>query len=138
MRRLCLLLLLATTACVERRLHIRTEPEGARILVNGKQVGRSPVAWRFDHYGTVLVEAELEGYEPVQQKVVLRTPWYERPVLDFFSELVLPMRIRDDHAVALILAPRRPVTEADRPAIAKRVAELGERAALRRKEAGEP
>ncbi|MGQ0614238.1 MAG: PEGA domain-containing protein [Planctomycetaceae bacterium] len=138
MRRVCLLLLLATTACVERRLHIRTEPEGARILVNGRDVGRSPVAWRFDHYGTVLVEAELEGYEPAQRTVALRTPWYQRPVLDFFSELVLPARIRDDHAVVFPLARRRPVTEADRPAIAKRVEELAERAAKRRKEAGEP
>lgn len=137
MRRLLPLLLLAC-ACVERKLHVRTEPPGARILVNGTEIGRSPTAWPFDHYGVVLVEAELEGYEAAQRRVVLRIPWYERPVLDFFSELVVPARIRDDHAVDIPLTPRRRLGEGDRPAIERRVEEMARRAAERRKEAEAP
>ena len=108
-----LLFLLATmTACVERRLWVRTDPKGAAVRINGRDVGRSPVGWRFDHYGTVLVEAELAGHEPIQKEVRLKSPWDQKPVIDFFADVLVPIRIRDDHEVKLQLEPSKPLTAA--------------------------
>jgi len=104
---LLLALVPALGACVERRLLVRTDPPGAEVKVNGDVVGRAPAVWRFDHYGTVLVEAELAGHEPVQQEVKLSSPWYQKPVIDFFADVVVPARIRDDHEVELRLEPSR-------------------------------
>ncbi len=106
-----LALLLLSAACVERRLHIRTDPEGAAVRVNGRDVGPSPAVWRFHHYGTVLVEASHPGHEPEQRVVELKTPWYQRPVADFFADVLLPKRIRDDHEVSMRLTPLPDMTE---------------------------
>ena len=106
-------LLCIVGACVERRLFIRTEPEGATVRVNGQRIGTSPTEWRFTHYGTVLVEAELHGHEGVQQEVLLRSPWYQKPVVDFFSDVLVPAKIKDDHEVTLQLAPLPEMTEED-------------------------
>jgi hypothetical protein len=106
-------LLLCAAACVERKLLVRTEPAGARVLVNGTEVGVSPAVFRFDHYGTVLVEAELPGREPVQQKVRLAAPWWQYPGPDFFADVVLPVTLRDVHEVTLSLEPVARRSEAD-------------------------
>ena len=122
---LCLVLLLSIS-CVERRLQIRTEPEGALIRVNGREIGRSPVDWRFQHYGTVRVEAEFDGYLPAQVEVRLKTPWYEYPVADLFSDVLVPTTIKDNHEVVITLEPRVETTKEEDLATA---AEVGDRAA---------
>lgn len=118
-----LLLLLSLAGCVERRLWVRTDPPGAMVRINGADVGRAPVSWRFDHYGTVLVEAELDGHEPVQQAFKLRTPWYQVPVVDFFADVLWPGKIKDDHELALRLEPARPPTPAEIEAGIKKMRE---------------
>jgi hypothetical protein len=111
--RRALALLLLLSGCVERRLHVRTDPPGAEVTVNGERIGRSPATWRFTHYGDALVEVEKPGYEPAQQVVPLKAPWYQKPGIDFFADVLAPARIRDEHEVELKLAPVRPLTEAE-------------------------
>ncbi len=127
-----LVLLLLLAGCVERRLWVRTNPPGAVVRINGDEVGRAPLSWRFDHYGTVLVEAELAGHRPVQEVFELRTPWYQRPVVDFFADVLWPGKIKDDHELALKLEPERPPTPAE---IEAGIAEVREGARRLRAEA---
>lgn len=109
MRLAFLLALLLLGACVERRLLVRTDPPGAEVKVNGEKVGRSPVRCPFDHYGKVLVEVEKPGYEPAQQVLTLRSPWYQKPGVDFLADVLVPVRIHDEHEVEMRLEPlRRP------------------------------
>jgi len=100
--------------CVERKLWVRTEPAGARVTINGERVGESPVAWSFDHYGTVLVEVQLEGHLPAERVVRLRSPWYQKPVIDFFADVLCPFRIHDEHEVTFPLEPFRRLTEEEK------------------------
>ena len=102
------------------------------MRVNGDDVGRSPVSWRFNHYGTVLVEIEKEGHQPVQRKVKLESPWYQKPVVDFFADIVIPMRIHDDHEV-LVKLKREPKLSEN--AIDRRIRRLADRARLTRQDA---
>jgi len=132
---LLLALAAAPLACVERRLHIRTDPEGAVVRVNGTEVGRSPCAWRFDHYGTVIVEADLEGYEPRQAVVKLKIPWYQRPVADFLADVVYPGKIHDDHEVRIALPPRHRIGPGDEARVEEEVKGLVERAGAAKAEA---
>jgi hypothetical protein len=55
---LLLALSLALPGCVERTFVIRSEPEGARVRINGVLQGVTPLEIPFDHYGTVRLEAE--------------------------------------------------------------------------------
>jgi len=131
--RLALLVaLFLSGGCVERRLLVRTDPPGAEVTVNGDRVGRAPVSWRFDHYGDVLVEVEKPGYEPTQQVVKLRAPWYQKPVVDFFSDVLLPARVHDEHEVELRLEPRHRLTPGE---IERGVSETARAADRLRKEA---
>jgi hypothetical protein len=109
-----LLVLLLVAGCVERRLHVRTDPPGAEVSVNGEPIGRSPATWRFTHYGDALVEVEKPGFEPAQRVVALEAPWYQKPGVDFFSDVLVPARIRDEHEVEIRLEPARPLTAAER------------------------
>lgn len=97
------LLALIATGCVERKLWVRTEPEGASVLVNGKEIGKAPVAWPFEYYGTIIVEAELPGRERVQRTVKLKAPWYQYPVLDFITDVLWPFTIKDERHLELDL-----------------------------------
>lgn len=124
----------ALGACVERRLLVRTDPPGAEVKVNGDVVGRAPTVWRFDHYGTVLVEAELAGHEPVQREVKLSSPWYQKPVIDFFADVVVPARIRDEHEIELRLEPSRRLSPRE---VEQEVADVARAADKLRKEAEE-
>jgi len=72
-----LLLGVVALSCVERRLHIRTEPEGAMVQVNGREVGRSPATWTFSHYGEVRVTAYLDGHLPEQRIVRLKASGFD-------------------------------------------------------------
>jgi len=100
-----LLAVVLLAGCVERRLLVRTDPPGADVTINGERVGRAPVEWRFTHYGKALVEVEKAGYEPAQRVVALKSPWYQKPVIDFFADVLWPAKIRDDHEVELQLDP---------------------------------
>src|SRR5579885_2906681 len=54
---------------------IRTEPSGAKILLDGKELGTSPVTFRDPSGGekTFTVEIRKDGYEPMTR--VLRRTW---------------------------------------------------------------
>jgi len=92
--------------CVERKLHIRTEPEGAVVAVNGTEIGTTPLEWPFHHYGSVRVTFRLKGHETEQRIVKLKMPWYEYPFLDLFSDVVIPTTIENDHYVEITMRPR--------------------------------
>lgn len=105
------IVLLALPACVERRLHIRTEPEGAWIRVNGEAKGRSKLDWEFDHYGTILLEADLHGHQRYYEAHKLKMPWWQYPVINFFTDVLWPWRLVDEQEVVLKLQPLTDRTE---------------------------
>lgn len=108
-----LLLALPLGGCVERRFLLRTEPEGARVMVNGVFAGVTPVDMTFEHYGKVRIEvepmAEEGGAFADWRRLVtahdLRAPWYEWFPLDFFSDNLLPWTIVDRHEATFRLQP---------------------------------
>jgi hypothetical protein len=83
--------------CVERRYVITTEPPGAKVLRNGQDLGTAPVDDHFVYYGNYHFTLIKDGYEIQQIDQNIPTPWYEYPVIDFFSENVIPWKIRDVH-----------------------------------------
>jgi hypothetical protein len=133
--RWCAIVLLAIAGCTERRLWVRTEPPGAAITVNGTALGPSPAKWSFDHYGLVRITAELPGYQPIERKVDLAPPWWQRPGLDFFPDVLVPVTLHDEHEVVLRLAPLPVRTE---EGIETELAGLVERARAVRAQATEP
>ena len=103
------------TGCVRRRMCIRAFREGnsqlpisgAMVYVNKQSVGRTPVTCHFTHYGTMEFTIVKEGYEPLTEYRKVRAPWYQWPVIDFFSEVVWPQEITDTKQIDFQLRPER-------------------------------
>jgi hypothetical protein len=112
------------TGCVRRTVTIRTEPQGATVLLNDQQVGTTPLTVDFTWYGDYDVVLRKEGYETLQTHKRLQTPWYELPGLDFISEVLVPFQIHDKQEMSFAMEPRQPV---DKDALLKDATEMRDR-----------
>lgn len=110
----CLLLLslltLGQTGCVVRQMTIRSEPPGAMVVVNRREIGITPVvvpSELFIYYGDYEIYLLKDGYEPLLVKQPVPSPWYEWFPFDFVSENLIPWRINDRHEYTFQLMPKR-------------------------------
>lgn len=87
----------SSTGCVRRTLTVRTEPEGAIVLLNDEEVGLSPVTVDFTWYGDYDVIIRKEGYETLKTHHRISAPWYELTPLDFVFETMVPFTLHDQH-----------------------------------------
>ena len=92
--------------CVERKLTINTEPQGAVVLLNDEEVGVSPVTVSFSWYGDYNVMARKEGFETLKTHRLLEGPWYDDFPFDFFAGIVSSERIVDSYEWTFELAPK--------------------------------
>ncbi len=93
---LCVLACLLS-GCLHRRMMIRSDPPGALVLLEGEEVGYTPVALDFTYYGTREITLIKDGFETktVMQKV--RPPWYQKVPLDLVSDNFIPGHATDRH-----------------------------------------
>ncbi len=103
--------LATSTGCVQRRLHIQTQPEGAMVLVDRQYVGHSPVSVPFTYYGTREVELQKDGYQTTRVKQRIRPPVYEMFPFSFFSENLGLRERRDVRVLDFVMEPKQPVME---------------------------
>ena len=85
---LALVVLTALAGCVERRIHITSEPSGAAVTLNDVEVGRTPVEVDFTYFGTYDVRLRRDGYETLVAAREAEAPLHEQPVIDFFALLI--------------------------------------------------
>jgi len=83
------------TGCVERRFLIESSPPGAYVYVNNTPYGPTPVDVPFLFYGDYDVQLVKEGFQTKKVKQPVSTPWWDYPIIDFFSENLWPMQITD-------------------------------------------
>lgn len=96
--------------CVERKLTINTEPQGALVTLNDEQIGVSPVTVAFNWYGDYWVRAGKDGYETLDTHRDLKAPLHDWFPLDFFTEVLWPGRIVDSYEWTFELQPRQDPT----------------------------
>lgn len=104
-----LLVLAASTGCVQRRLIVRTQPEGAFLTIDQQPIGYTPVAVPFTYYGTREIKLEKDGFKTVEVRQRIRPPWYERIPVSFFAEHFSPRELRDERVLDFQLEPRQQV-----------------------------
>ena len=96
---------LLLAGCVERKLTINTEPQGATVLLNDEEIGISPVTVSFEWYGDYNVRISKEGYETLKTHRELKGPWYDQFPFDFFA-MLNPKRVVDSYEWTFELAPK--------------------------------
>lgn len=102
---------ISLTGCMQRRMLIRSNPEGALITVDQQPIGHTPVAVPFTYYGTREIRAEMDGYETQKVKHRLAAPWYQFPPLDLLTDNFWPREINDDRVIDFQLTPAALVDE---------------------------
>jgi PEGA domain len=100
---------LPAIGCVSRRLMVQSNPPGAMVLMEGREIGLTPTGVDFTYYGTRELTLIKDGYETKTQLVPIRAPWYQLPVIEFFADNFLPGRITDRRSVQFDLEPKRMV-----------------------------
>ncbi len=90
-------MLALVTGCVERLIKVTSSPPGAVVWLNDQEIGSTPITVPFTWYGEYSVVLRKDGYEPVLTSVETPTPFYQWPILDFFSECLLPVDLVDEH-----------------------------------------
>ena len=101
-----LIVSLLLAGCVERKLTINTEPQGALVILNDEEIGESPVTVNFNWYGDYWVRIRKEGYETLDTHRELKGPWYDDFPFDFFAQIISPKRIVDSYEWTFTLAPQ--------------------------------
>ncbi|HEX8325509.1 MAG TPA: PEGA domain-containing protein [Tepidisphaeraceae bacterium] len=100
--------ILALGGCVERKLTITSQPTGALVYMNDREVGRTPVETDFIWYGNYDVQVRKEGFTTLDQPTKLKAPWWQIPPIDLFAEL-MPWHPTDRQKLHFTLSPRQDV-----------------------------
>ena len=103
-----LLVLLMQTGCVHRRVTINSNPSGALVRIDGKDIGYTPASVDYTWYGTREVQLLKDGYETQTQLIDISAPWYQKFPLDFISDNFLGTHIRDHRRFDLQMRPKQP------------------------------
>src|SRR5436190_18293075 len=107
---LCLVVICQTfmlTGCVSRRMTFTSNPPGAMVLLEGREIGYSPASADFTYYGTRQVTMIKDGYETKTDLVTIPAPWYQWPVIEFFADNFWPHRVTDRRVYTFDLQPKQ-------------------------------
>ena len=109
------LVALLGAGCLRQELYIRSEPDGADIILNDARLGQTPYRGPFEWYGWYRLMLVKDGYERIEDRVLIESPPYLWLPFDLIAEL-LPFTIRDKRVLAYRLVPLTPLAEPKPPA----------------------
>ena len=73
----CLAVAIAATAgCARRQVTVTSNPSGALVYLNDREVGRTPFTTDLVWYGTYDVVLRKEGYETLHKRTRVNAPWW--------------------------------------------------------------
>jgi hypothetical protein len=74
-------------------------------IVNGEEIGPTPVSRSFFYYGDREITFLLDGYETKTVIQPVKAPWWDNLFTEFFSENALPFTLRDEREFKFDLNP---------------------------------
>ena len=107
---------LLLAGCLRQRLIIRSEPAGADILLNDQKLGKTPYDGAFLWYGWYRLTLAKDGYEQLDDRVLIESPPHLWIPLDLIMEL-MPFPVHDTRVLAYRLVPLTPLPEPSPPVI---------------------
>lgn len=106
-----LLIMAINSGCVQRRLVVRSQPEGALVTIDNHVVGHTPVSVPYTYYGTRQIQLERDGFKTVKVKERFRPKWYDTFPISFFTNHFAFREIRDTRLLDFQLEPKMQVEE---------------------------
>ncbi|MDG1873379.1 MAG: PEGA domain-containing protein [Mariniblastus sp.] len=106
-----IILVSSLTGCVQRRLIIRSQPEGAFVTIDRQPIGLTPLSVPYTYSGTREIQLEKDGYKTVKVQQRIDPTWYEKFPVSFVTENFWPREIRDERLLEFQLEPKTQVQE---------------------------
>ena len=97
--------------CVQRRLIIRSVPEGAFVQIDGQSVGATPLSVPYTYSGTRDIKLERDGYRTINVQQRIDPKWYQTFPASLISENFAGREIRDERVLDFVLEPKTQVQE---------------------------
>ena len=95
----------ALAGCVERRIWIDSDPPGALVWLNDRELGRTPVSVAVVHDGVYDLRLEKDGFQPLVTPATAEGPVWDGFPIDFIVE-VMPVDAKVDTRWRFTLHPR--------------------------------
>ena len=115
----CILALGFMSACVRRTIEITSEPEGALVWLNDREVGRTPCSIEFTYYGRYDVRLRRDGFEPISGFGDADEPAWDFVGADLIAE-VIPAKLTSRVKWHFTMIP----TDSDEAAVLERAKNL--------------
>ena len=106
LKNVLLFIALLSSGCVQRQLTVTSNPTGAVVYLNDRELGRTPFQHKFQWYGTYDVVVRKDGYETLKTYANVIAPFWQWVPLDALTDF-LPLT--DEHALQFSLQPEQPV-----------------------------
>jgi hypothetical protein len=100
----CVTAALLLPGCLERRIRVTSNPPGARVWLNDREIGRTPAEAAFKYHGDYDVRLEMPGFEPVHAGRRAGAPFHEWPGPDLVAA-ALPVEFENTIAWHFELEP---------------------------------
>ncbi len=84
---------------------IRSNPPGAMVLVDGREIGYTPASVDFTYYATREITLIKDGYETLTTMQSYEKPWYQYPGIEFVSDNFLPVTVTNRHDLMYNMRP---------------------------------
>lgn len=108
---LLFILIFFATGCVTRSMVINTDPPGARVFLDDELLGESPVKMPFTYHGVRKITIERRDkdgkltHKRLTMMADLRAHYYQFFPADIVSELIIPVKIKDERVFNFQLEP---------------------------------
>lgn len=128
MKKLALLLVCGACllgGCLEQKLTVTSEPQGALVIISDKEVGRTPLTTDFTWYGDyeIILRYPEKGYETIATHEKISPRWWGYPPIDFFAS-IMPWKVSDKRYLHYELSKLQPVND---ETLIKRAEQMSER-----------
>lgn len=105
------LVVVSLTGCVQRRLIIRSQPEGAFVTIDRRPIGLTPLSVPYTYSGTREIQLEKDGFKTIKVQQRVDPTWYEKFPASFVTENFWPRELRDERLLEFQLEPKSQVQE---------------------------
>jgi hypothetical protein len=110
--------------CVTRTVTITSEPAGAKVYLNEREVGVTPLTCGFLFYGVYDVRLEKDGCKALWTTAKAKQPWWEYPGVDLLAQATGPKKV--NLAWHFKLDPQLPAARRDPAEVTARAREMRE------------
>ncbi|MDP6600681.1 MAG: PEGA domain-containing protein [Phycisphaerales bacterium] len=99
-----LVMLMPLMGCVKRSILVTSEPPGALVWLNDREIGRTPVEVDFTYYGEYDIRLEHPDHEPIMTSRWAISPAWDWPLVDLAAE-AMPVDLHSQQAWHFELVP---------------------------------